>query len=159
MESIDQKDKAAAYLESLYGLEFTGDSEAVNKDHPQLKPVIAGINKLIGFRGVCAKYLKSGDVAWKCLDCQKHNSSIICKECFDNSDHTGHRVQLKRNVGGCCDCGNPDDWDPNNYCTNHQGFNQDMTDIKSHLPPEIYQAADQVFTAVCNDIKEHCLQL
>ena len=34
-----------------------------------------------------------------------------------------------------------------------------MKDIKSHLPAEIYEAAAQVFTAVCNDIKEHCLQL
>ena len=69
MESIQPKDRALGYLESLYGVEFQGDVLQVNKEHPQLKPVIDKINEYIGFQGVCAKYLKSGDVAWKCMDC------------------------------------------------------------------------------------------
>ena len=32
--------------------------------------------------GVCAKTLKSGDVAWKCEDCEKDPTCIICAECF-----------------------------------------------------------------------------
>lgn len=32
--------------------------------------------------GVCAKPLKSGDIAWKCEDCEKDKSCIICNECY-----------------------------------------------------------------------------
>jgi len=28
--------------------------------------------------GVCAKPLKAGDVAWKCEDCEKDPTCIIC---------------------------------------------------------------------------------
>ena len=35
---------------------------------------------------------------------------IICAECFENSDHTGHRVIPKYSVSGCCDCGDLDAW-------------------------------------------------
>ena len=61
--------------------------------------------------GVCAKILKAGDVAWKCEDCEKDPTCIICQECFEKSNHKGHRVWLKTNVGGCCDCGDIDGWE------------------------------------------------
>ena len=70
--------------------------------------------------GVCAKVLKAGvDVAWKCEDCEKDPTCIICKECFEKSDHTGHRVWLKTNVSGCCDCGDPEAWAPEGCCSDH----------------------------------------
>ena len=34
--------------------------------------------------GVCAKPLKQGDVAWKCEDCEKDPTCIICLDCFNN---------------------------------------------------------------------------
>lgn len=37
-------------------------------------------NLASGFKsmGVCAKPMKSGDVAWKCEDCEKDSTCIIC---------------------------------------------------------------------------------
>lgn len=75
-----------------------------------------------GSKGVCAKTLKAGDVAWKCETCEKDPTCIICQECFELSDHKGHKIWLKRNVGGCCDCGDPDAWQESGFCTKHKGY-------------------------------------
>lgn len=48
--------------------------------------------------------------AWTCKTCEKDSSCIICNECFENSDHTGHTYYYKESVSGCCDCGDPDSW-------------------------------------------------
>ena len=66
--------------------------------------------------------MEYGDVAWRCMDCEKDPTCIICKSCFEKGDHTGHRVLLKRNVGGCCDCGDPEAWDPDHFCSDHKGY-------------------------------------
>ena len=58
--------------------------------------------------GVCAKTLEAGDIAWRCLDCEKDPTCILCQDCFKKSDHEGHRVELNRICDGCCDCGDPE---------------------------------------------------
>ena len=75
-----------------------------------------------GGKGVCAKTLSHGDVAWKCETCEKDPTCIICQECFELGDHKGHKVWLKRNVGGCCDCGDPDAWAESGFCKKHKGY-------------------------------------
>ena len=47
-------------------------------------------NRDIGSLGVCAKQMNYGDVAWRCLDCEKDPTCIICSSCFEKGDHTGH---------------------------------------------------------------------
>lgn len=47
---------------------------------------------------------------------------IICKECFENSNHKGHRFQIKPNVSGMCDCGDPEAWKEQGNCSKHGGF-------------------------------------
>lgn len=54
--------------------------------------ILAQVNQVGGGSAVCAKQLSFGDVAWRCLDCEKDPTCIICKECFEKSDHEGHRV-------------------------------------------------------------------
>lgn len=78
--------------------------------------------------------MQYGEVAWRCMDCEKDPTCIICSECFDKGDHTGHRVQLKRNVGGCCDCGDPDAWDPDHFCSDHKGYAQSPEQVLAKLP-------------------------
>lgn len=73
-------------------------------------------------QGVCGKKLYSGMVGYSCLDCQMDPTCIICKECFENGDHTGHRFQIKQHVSGMCDCGDPDAWKAEGNCINHNGF-------------------------------------
>jgi hypothetical protein len=54
--------------------------------------VIDLINQEAGSLGVCAKQMEYGDVAWRCMDCEKDPTCIICQSCFEKGDHTGHRV-------------------------------------------------------------------
>ena len=88
-------------------------------------------------RGPCRKVLEgAATYSYRCLDCQENRTSVICQECFDDSDHTGHRVY--RDVpGGICDCGEPDLWKPIGSCSQHQGIITEDTvlpaDIKNNL--------------------------
>ena len=84
--------------------------------------------------GVCAKTLKAGDVAWKCEDCEKDPTCIICSDCFNKSDHEGHRVWLKTDVGGCCDCGDPEAWDMKGCCPDHAGIDSSKDKVLNALP-------------------------
>ena len=110
--------------------------------------------------GVCAKVLKSGvDVAWKCEDCEKDPTCIICKECFEKSDHTGHRVWLKTNVSGCCDCGDPEAWDPKGCCPDHKGIDSSKGKALDALPPRIRENAPIVFKSLTKILKGILLSL
>ena len=47
---------------------------------------------------------------------------VICKECFDMSDHRGHRVVRKvKSIDGTCDCGDADLLKPQGFCKQHTG--------------------------------------
>lgn len=107
--------------------------------------------------GVCAKTLKAGDVAWKCEDCEKDPTCIICQECFEKGDHKGHRTWLKTNVSGCCDCGDPDGWAEEGFCTDHKGFAASSESMLKSLPAELKTRAVQVFNQVARDLKLNLL--
>ena len=110
--------------------------------------------------GVCAKQMNYGDVAWRCLDCEKDPTCIICSECFEKGDHTGHRVQLKRDVGGCCDCGDPEAWDEEHFCSDHKGLHDvDAHEILEKMPSIIKDSATSVFNQIAHKLKFTCLKL
>jgi len=88
-----------------------------------------------GGTGVCAGVLKTGSVAWRCETCQTDPQAILCQACYENSDHTGHKIWLKTNVGGCCDCGNPDAFKKEGWCTKHQGFESSNEAFIASLSP------------------------
>ena len=110
--------------------------------------------------GVCAKQMNYGDVAWRCLDCEKDPTCIICSECFEKGDHEGHRVQLKRNVGGCCDCGDPEAWDENHFCSDHKGQHDiDPKEVLNKMPATIKNSAISVFKELSSEIKRISMEL
>ena len=109
--------------------------------------------------GVCAKVLKAGDVAWKCEDCEKDSTCIICQECFEKSNHKGHRVWLKTNVGGCCDCGDPDAWDEHGFCSDHKGFAASSEAMLSQLPKQVRDNSPIVFSSLAKSLKGVLLDL
>ena len=101
-----------------------------------------------------------GDVAWRCLDCEKDPTCIICSECFEKGDHTGHRVQLKRDVGGCCDCGDPEAWDENHFCSDHKGQHDiNPNEILEKMPTIIRDSAISVFNQIAQKLRFICLKL
>ena len=74
---------------------------------------------------VCGKVLKPSDTGIKCLDCEDDHTCLICRECYEQGNHEGHRVIIQRGCSGMCDCGDPEAWDPKGFCSDHSG----QTDI------------------------------
>lgn len=103
--------------------------------------------------GVCAKPLKAGDVAWKCEDCEKDPTCIICMDCFNNSDHEGHRTWLKTNVGGCCDCGDPEGWEMKGACHKHKGIDSSKEEALDALSDKVRERAPRVFRSLTRSMK------
>jgi hypothetical protein len=50
-----------------------------------------------------------------------HEASVLCKKCFENANHKGHRYSQIVSGGGNCDCGNPDAIKPVGFCVHHPG--------------------------------------
>ena len=48
----------------------------------------------------CGKEWNAGDLAYRCRDCQKTNSSSVCVSCFKESDHVGHDFTIYRSEAG-----------------------------------------------------------
>ena len=138
------------YLETLNTLLYGSEN---------YRPMVQHLAQQISSMGVCAKPLKAGDVAWKCEDCEKDSTCIICQDCFHKSDHTGHRVWLKTNVGGCCDCGDPDAWEEKGFCSDHKGFGASIDSMLKILPNQIKESAPHCFGFLANHIKEILLKI
>ena len=111
-------------------------------------------------QGLCAKKIKVGDVCWRCMDCEKDSTSIICKECFEKGDHSGHRVMLKRNSRGCCDCGDPEAWDQEHFCSDHKGQHDvDPEQMLLKIPEAIKEKTFEIFDEISENLKEKCMNL
>lgn len=76
--------------------------------------------------GVCGGKIHS---SWGCLDCQADPTCVVCGDCFDESKHKGHRYHYKPYSSGCCDCGDPDAWNPEGFCDRHSGPSIDQLDL------------------------------
>ena len=107
--------------------------------------------------GVCAKPVRTGNIAWKCEDCEKDPTCIICQECFQKGNHEGHRVWLKTNAHGCCDCGDPDGWAEEGNCSDHKGFAASAETMLNALPDYNRSAGEHVFNTLAKNLKFHLL--
>ena len=71
-------------------------------------------------RRVCQFPFKRNDIVWVCRTCQADETCVLCHQCYKQSYHEGHDVAFYHaQAGGCCDCGDPDAWDPNGFCPHH----------------------------------------
>jgi hypothetical protein len=69
---------------------------------------------------VCQHPFKRNDIVWVCRTCQADETCVLCHTCFMASSHTNHDVAFYHaQAGGCCDCGDPDAWDPDGFCPLH----------------------------------------
>ena len=97
---------------------------------------------------VCSVAFVPGDIVWNCKTCQKDDTCVLCQECFSNSNHEGHEVffyQVQTNCGGCCDCGDPDAWDPKGFCSRHGAH--DVDPVHS-LPLNLRRRSKRLFEAI-----------
>jgi len=100
--------------------------------------------------GICGRQFDNNDIGWFCKDCQKDDNCVICQYCFENSEHRTHRVYLKRNVSGCCDCGDHEAWDPKGFCIAHQGFIDEKSADVNLLPTEIRDSSISTIKNLCS---------
>ncbi|KAG7367370.1 zinc-finger domain containing protein [Nitzschia inconspicua] len=71
-------------------------------------------------RRVCQHPFKKNDIVWVCRTCQADETCVLCHSCYKQSNHEGHDVAFYHaQAGGCCDCGDPDAWDPTGFCPHH----------------------------------------
>ena len=80
-------------------------------------------------------------------------------DCFNNSDHEGHRTWLKTNVGGCCDCGDPEGWEMKGACHKHKGIDSSKDEALSALPDKVQEKAPRVFRTLTRFMKTLLLGL
>eukprot|EP00957_Ditylum_brightwellii_P156131 11883950-Ditylum_brightwellii.AAC.1 len=71
-------------------------------------------------RRVCQHPFRRNDIVWVCRTCQSDETCVLCHACYSHSNHEGHDVAFYHaQAGGCCDCGDPDAWDPAGFCDRH----------------------------------------
>ena len=96
--------------------------------------------------GLCRKLLKTNkDVGYCCLDCQKDPTCIICSSCFEKSNHKGHRIFLKQQVSGMCDCGDADAWDAKGNCSDHSGYVEEDNFVTAAEKEQLISAIKKTF--------------
>src|SRR3989338_789806 len=83
----------------------------------------------------CGKVWNGGEWAYKCSDCGLDPATAICLECFEPEKHVNHKYRLIRTGGGCCDCGDPQAWKPEGFCSRHDGASADDSKDYTHLFP------------------------
>ena len=74
-------------------------------------------------------------------------------ECFQASNHEGHRTWLKTNVSGCCDCGDPEGWDMAGACDKHKGIDSSKEEALSALPTYVVEKAPAIFKSLTKILK------
>ena len=72
-------------------------------------------------KNVCGKDLPKGSKAYRCHTCKQSDKACFCIDCFQMSDHKGHKFEEITMISGFCDCGDPKNWDENHFCELHGG--------------------------------------
>ena len=101
-------------------------------------------------RRVCQYAFRKNDIVWVCRTCQSDETCVLCHACYSQSDHQGHDVAFYHaQAGGCCDCGDPDAWDPRGFCSRH-GPCVMSEGSQGGITGKIVEGAGQIVEAVCD---------
>jgi len=134
----------------LNELDTIGQKTSIKKGVSMLSKVYEG-KKLR--KGVCGRELSHPNVGYRCVDCQKSNACIICRECFEKSDHTNHRVEVRQAYNGMCDCGDVEVWDPKGNCSEHPGYLTEDNYMSSDLKLGYIKAIQLCLSALLIEVE------
>ena len=91
----------------------------------------------------CGKVFDEGDLCFNCRDCQADPTCVFCVSCFQKSDHEGHDVTFHfAGAGGCCDCGDPEAWKPENFCSDHRCDSSETTSLPDTVRDQVEALAE-----------------
>ncbi|KAL3922278.1 MAG: hypothetical protein SGILL_002291 [Bacillariaceae sp.] len=123
LEKLEHLEKAEGDLQLATPLTTELTKIATGDDHyASPKDAVATLEALSQSvpRRVCQHPFKKNDIVWVCRTCQADETCVLCHNCFKQSNHEGHDVAFYHaQAGGCCDCGDPDAWDPAGFCPHH----------------------------------------
>lgn len=101
-------------------------------------------------RRVCQYPFKKNDIVWVCRTCQSDETCVLCHACYSRSEHEGHDVSFYHaQAGGCCDCGDPDAWDPAGFCDCH-GPGAVAAGGADGIPVDVVDGAANVVGSICD---------
>nr|XP_024380592.1 E3 ubiquitin-protein ligase PRT6-like isoform X4 [Physcomitrium patens]PNR51519.1 hypothetical protein PHYPA_010706 [Physcomitrium patens] len=93
----------------------------------------------------CTTVWTKGTVAYRCRTCQVNDSSAICVSCFLKGDHKDHDyVMYHSESGGCCDCGDPEAWLPEGFCSAHKSVDR----YEPNVPPDLVEVTQKSLSNV-----------
>lgn len=123
-----EKQEAELLLQNPLTAELT--TVVTGEDYPSSRRAVDTLETLCRTvpRRVCQHPFKKNDIVWVCRTCQADETCVLCHNCFTQSNHEGHDVAFYHaQAGGCCDCGDPDAWDPRGFCPHHGPASLRMT--------------------------------
>jgi hypothetical protein len=122
LEELEGLEKQEAELQLQHDLTMLLTQVVTQETYTSPRAAIATLEALCQSvpRRVCQHPFKRNDIVWVCRTCQADETCVLCHACFKGSNHEGHDVAFYHaQAGGCCDCGDPDAWDPLGFCANH----------------------------------------
>ena len=122
LEELDGLEKQEAELLLQCPLTPSLTSIVTGEDYSSPRQAVGTLEELCQSipRRVCQHPFKRNDIVWVCRTCQADETCVLCHACFTQSNHEGHDVAFYHaQAGGCCDCGDPDAWDPQGFCPHH----------------------------------------
>jgi len=103
----------------------------------------------------CGKHVAQGELYFRCLDCDINTVpgtvSLLCIECFEKSNHEGHRIILvkKENLSSAtCDCGIPEAFKPEGFCSDHQPQEINLKEFLTKFPNILFERYQLVLKKV-----------
>jgi len=132
VEGLDGLEKEEASLKERSSLAQQLTQIITNQPYTNSEHAIASLHQAgqVVPRRVCQHPFRKNDIVWVCRTCQADETCVLCHNCFSQSDHEGHDVAFYHaQAGGCCDCGDPDAWDPAGFCPHH-GPNVQCTPVE-----------------------------
>lgn len=99
----------------------------------------------------CGKKFKKGETIYRCITCNKDESSGLCSNCYDENEHKDHDVVKSislRGNAGVCDCGDKDGWKFKFKCKYHDIEETPESEIPSLLTESLFQTFEIVLDYV-----------
>jgi Putative zinc finger in N-recognin (UBR box) len=106
----------------IYGESFSADLA------PMGQPVFAALEQIRARMPppACGRTWSEELMVVTCYTCASDQTCCFCMDCFESETHEGHDYRIHGSLGGMCDCGDPEAWDPKGFCAKHRGAREDF---------------------------------
>jgi len=155
-ENVVEKEQLLSIAASLRDVPAsTREQIAFDKGDAQALNELAGITPSTVFdqgQGFsCGRVFRKGELAYHCRNCQNDDTCVMCKTCFDNSNHEGHDwSHYVTGAGGCCDCGDFEAWAREGCCPEHSAPR--LSDPTELLPAAVVDPSRAVMARVVDKL-------